>query len=678
MTFLLTFLFLASRLLRLLFCCADISDEELVRGMLAKALTEGLKLPFFDYAIDHYVEGALVYGVFTVPSFLLFGKNVFALRLTALLFQLGAFFIWYLLMKRFFGKRPALYTALLYLCSPPWLTLFATLGNGSHAESLLFTALGLFLLYKVLYEERKRERSALFLGLVCGFGSYFTYSLLVSTLSFLLFWFYEDRKMFRKREFSFFLLFFLIGFSPWIVYNLLYRFQGIEILKAAFVYPYQEKIFVIPFRLFKLATLKILGVLSFNYREGANVYGPHMTLLNVFYYAVLLSSYGILHRFGKKDRKTRFFFLFPIVYLGIASVSRFVMDTYLNRYLIPLFPFFFAVIALGLTHLGSLSRELRKVSVLVLVLLLAMGLKGELNLLSFKDFGLSLKYRGYSYRGLALALTYRYPDDSKRIAALGKKLEPSLSAGERVSFYNVLSSFQYPAENSGDLQKYSQWIEGFDEKDRPFFLQEMGRIIGLSERPFLEEADRVTSVLPMENQPYAIEGLAESFGILQMKPGRVFKDSSKWRKKLSLNNQRALAFGLGKLSWQSSPTYSFEYKIRNRHTLESLFPPKLLPLYYRGVGALMTDMYDPLYREWPFSLEDKLKGIEKTYQEAIYWGAGFETPLLYEDPFEYERMNQGIPPEFRETFKRGLQDRLSWGGRNYWIEGKEKMARREE
>ena len=92
----------------------------------------------------------------------------------------------------------------------------------------------------------------------------------------------------------------------------------------------------------------------------------------------------------------------------------------------------------------------------------------------------------------------------------------------------------------------------------------------------------------------------------------------------------------------------------------------------------MADSYDPLFREWPFPLEGKLEGIGKDYQEAVYWGAGFEAPLLYEDPFEYERMLQGIPTPYQPFFKQGLQDRLEWGGRNYWIEGKEKMARGEE
>ena len=108
MIVLLTFIFLSSRILHLLFCFPEPSTEELLRGSIAKALIGGLQIPFFDYAADHYSGGSLVYGACTVPLFLLFGKSVFVLRLTALLFQYGAFLMWFIFMKRFFGERPAL------------------------------------------------------------------------------------------------------------------------------------------------------------------------------------------------------------------------------------------------------------------------------------------------------------------------------------------------------------------------------------------------------------------------------------------------------------------------------------------------------------------------------------------------------------------------------------------
>ena len=391
----LSLFFLLSRILLLLFRFQNYyptyPSEDLPFGTLSKELIEGLKLPFLEYAVNHYHGGAFVYGVLTVPFFLLFGKNVFALRLTALFFQYGAFILWYLFIKRFFGKKAALYTALLYLCSPPWLTLYAMFANGCHPESLFFTILGLFLLYKILYEKNNSLRNSVLLGLVCGFGTYFTYGVLVSTVSFMLFWIHEDYQVLRKKEGLFFPLSFLIGFSPWVVYNSLHQFHGMDVFKS----PYEPQLVMIPFRFLKLATFKILAMLSFNYRETPHLYKPHITFLNALYYAAVLFSYGILYQFERNNKKTRFFFFFPLLYLAVASMSPFLSETYFPRYLVPLFPFFFAVIALGLSRLGSLSRNLQRVSVLILVLLLAMGVKGELNLVALKDFKLCLRYRGY-------------------------------------------------------------------------------------------------------------------------------------------------------------------------------------------------------------------------------------------------------------------------------------------
>ena len=665
MTFFLSFLFLVIRIVYLL-CFPDVYGEDLILGALPKELLEGLRLPFLDYAAVHYHGGTLVYGLCTVPLFLLFGKSVFALRLTALLFQYGAFLTWYLFMKRFFGKRPALYTALLYLCSPPWLTLFSMFANGSHTESLLFTALGLLLLYKILYEKTHQQRDSILLGLVCGFGTYFTYGILVSTLSFILFWVYEDRSLFKKREFRLFCLFFVIGFSPWIVYNLLYRFHGTDVIREGFAYPFQ-KILIIPFRFLKLATLKVASMLSFNYREGMNHYHPHTTFLNVLYYIAILSSYVVLYRFERHDKKAHFLFLFPLLYLSVMAISQFYIQSYFSRYLVPLFPFFFAVIGLGLTHVESLSRSFQKVSFLILILLLTMGVKGELNLLLPKNFGLPLKYQGYSYRQLGLALVGRYVDDPGQVPDLAKRIEAGLSPSERFVFYHGLSVTTRHLEKPEDIQKYLSWLRGFDKRYRPFFVTDMGSYLCPTDTPLSEKVASVGKLLDAEDQPYLIEGMV-GFCLSGITWDRLLNDTLRQMQNFSPQNQMAMAYALGKLCSRGSFESSFLEKLKRRHQLEPLFLKELLPLYYRGVGALMAEGYDPFAGRWPVSFTRALGKMETKTQELIYWGAGFETPLLYEDPYEYERMNQGIPPEFRETFKKGLQDRLSWGGRNYWIE----------
>jgi len=678
MIVLLIFLFLLSRILHLLFYFPEPYTEELLRGTIAKELIEGLKIPFFDYAADHYSGGSLIYGALTVPLFLLLGKSVFTLRLTALFFQLGAFLTWYALMKRFFSQKAALYTALLYLFTPPWLTHSAMYAVGVHAESLFFTALGLLFLFRLLYDKRTPVRDAACLGLVTGFGTYFSYQCAVSLICFLLFWFYEDRSFLRKKEFLYFILSFLIGFSPWFVYNSLYHFSGVDRVREVFTYPGWERIFIIPFRFLKLATYKIIGMFSFNFRGGlgrhpyfpGHPYNPHITLLNLLYYVTLLFSYVTLFRFEKKNKKIHFLFLFPLLFLFLAATTRLRISTYGSRYLLPLFPFFFAVIALALIHLQK-KAVLRKASVAIFVLVLAMGVEGGLNLLSPKEFKLSLGHQGYSYRQLGWALTSRYPKDLNQLSKLAKKVDAGLSGRERFFFHLGLSEMDARRiKKPEDLQKYLLWARSFDKAYQPFYLKEIGHAWGNIEGNLSEKIEGVAESLDKDEHPYLIQGLIGSLDRSRMRPEQMFEHALEWMKKLSLQNQRALAYSIGKQPlYHRSPDTNFLDKIIHPPEFKGRHRQELLSLYYRGVGAFITIFYEePHLGYWPLFLIQGLGRIEEKWQDAVFWGAGFETPLLFEDPYEFKKLAESLPSRWRNVFEQGLLDRFAWKGQNRWIE----------
>ncbi len=48
---------------------------------------------------------------------------------------------------------------------------------------------------------------------------------------------------------------------------------------------------------------------------------------------------------------------------------------------------------------------------------------------------------------------------------------------------------------------------------------------------------------------------------------------------------------------------------------------------------------------------------------------GFEAPLVFEDPHEWEQMKKEVPSAFQKDFEQGLLDRFAWKGRNLRIEG---------
>src|SRR2546422_7714774 len=173
--------------------------------------------------------GTLVMGTLTSGFFLLFGPTVFALKLAPLLVFMLALVFWYWTIQRVAGERVAGYFAFLFCLSPPLLTAYSTAPPCCHGESILFSALTVFLLFKMRSEEKASLAYPLLLGLTAGFGLWFAYIYGLTLLALLGFWFWHDREMLRRWRFLYFALGFLVGFAPWIVINMQTHFAGLVI-----------------------------------------------------------------------------------------------------------------------------------------------------------------------------------------------------------------------------------------------------------------------------------------------------------------------------------------------------------------------------------------------------------------------------------------------------------------
>ena len=186
---------------------------------------------------------------------------------------------------------------------------------------------------------------------------------------------------------------------------------------------------------------------------------------------------------------------------------------------------------------------------------------------------------------------------------------------------------------------------------------------------FSEKIKIATRHLDRDEHPYLLQGLLiGSFEISRIKPENLYREVLKEMKSLSLENRRALIFALGKLPLFHRSVYNnFLDKIVLSTLIEKGAPQELL-VYYRGIGSFLPNLFEPSGGEWSLFLIQGLERIDEKWKEAIFWGAGFEAPLLYEDPFEYERMKQAIPKPYQPFFQQGLEDRFRWGGRNDWIE----------
>src|SRR5438094_9962819 len=226
-------LFVASRLLYLVLIhpsyLSPQLDDELRVGTMAHELVTGPTLPFTEYRGSNWMLGTLVMGALTSGFFLLFGPTLFALKLAALLVFTLALAFWYWTIQRAAGERVAGYFALLFCFSPPLLTAYSVAAPGGHGESLLFSALTVFLFFRMLSDERGSPAYPVLLGLTAGVGLWFDYIYGLTLLATLGFWLWHDKGRFWQPGVLWFALGFLVSFSPWILLNMQTDFAGLVI-----------------------------------------------------------------------------------------------------------------------------------------------------------------------------------------------------------------------------------------------------------------------------------------------------------------------------------------------------------------------------------------------------------------------------------------------------------------
>src|SRR5207245_8411837 len=131
-----------------------------------------------------------------------------------------ALLFWYQAIRRAVGEQVARYFALLFCFSPPLLTAFSVTTMGYHADSILFSALTVFLLFKMLSDERGSLAYPVLLGLTAGVGLWFDYIYGLTLLATLGFWLWHDKGILRLPRVLWFALSFLVSFSLWILFNM--------------------------------------------------------------------------------------------------------------------------------------------------------------------------------------------------------------------------------------------------------------------------------------------------------------------------------------------------------------------------------------------------------------------------------------------------------------------------
>lgn len=457
-------------------------SNELFSGTLAIELIRGLSLPLKYCMPDNHNFGSIINGILIVPFYLVFGPSSASAKMVSILFSLGVLVFSYLLLNRFFNRRAAAITSLLFIFSPTIYTKSSVLSIGSHPESNLFSVAMIFIFYLVFFGHKKSNRSFILLGLISGFACFYSYICGITLLVLLIFWFAFDRKSFLKPQFYLFFLFFIIGFSPRLYFasGTKHAFKyGIDFLQFSF--SLQESSFSHNILKAKIFLLKDLPQL-FNFEHDPPfiqyIYYSFF-LMSLLYY--LSRSIKSIIPFKNRKRgmvKESLLLAFPFIFSLAYILSRYaIWGTWqCAGYLVPLYPFIFIIIAISFEH--TLCREnngfLKALSSVLLGLILLAGFYENLALISFQKIGRGFMWKGYFYRFFGEQVGSQNFNNEKFLELIRKidlsKRQYFLEGwGWKVALSNLLKKGEHISPEDA-IKKFH-----FSEQEKLYYYRGLGR-----------------------------------------------------------------------------------------------------------------------------------------------------------------------------------------------------------
>jgi len=201
--------------------------EEMYSGTIAREILHGNSLPLFQMQYASFTGGSLVTGLLAAPAFWLFGESYFSLKLVPLLLSLVNIAIWYLFLYEFYSPMAAIIACVLFILSPPGYSYTCLYATGDSWEAGLLTIAILYLLFKVMTQERAtpsiRNFSLYLLAYLCGFGLYLSLKFVLGFILLALLWVWgiaAKRKIVLHKSSLGCVLFFILGLMPWLYYNI--------------------------------------------------------------------------------------------------------------------------------------------------------------------------------------------------------------------------------------------------------------------------------------------------------------------------------------------------------------------------------------------------------------------------------------------------------------------------
>ena len=463
-------LFLAQRCGFLFFGYSHIahpSFDETASGVLACDLLDGkMRAPLFVYQYESRSGDGLLEGLLLVPLFKVFGRSLFSLKVLALLSAFLSLLCWIILIARSQGMWAAIIFTALFAFPPLMFARLNLMGTiVSHHLINPLIAVQLLLFFQILKGNSTKAALWLWLGFgfLSGLGAYTFYTYIIFNAFCIMFLLAVKAGSITWRRVLLFAGGFFAGFSPWIVRSL-YSSAGGSYLAAIL-----EDI--------GINLWKVIQNFGFNLPHSFGYHYPSRDMgiisLLFFFYIIFLGSvivrsllgngYSVRvdsfrNRLGSMPVSTLqgiFFILFPLFYLVCLSLSPMTIrpfeywpsigffgsfscaDVYRYRWLHLLFPFYFAIIAAGISILFTAPCNNKAYTVTAFLLLgffLLWSLGKSLTLYSGDDFCKLFYYKGYNYDRMANRFI------------LGDAHQPGREGAQQLTAH-------YPQENRGEAYR---------------------------------------------------------------------------------------------------------------------------------------------------------------------------------------------------------------------------------
>ncbi|MCZ7587046.1 MAG: hypothetical protein M5R36_28935 [Deltaproteobacteria bacterium] len=392
-------------------------DEEQMNGNLAKDLADGLVVPAIEYRYHDWTTGQWLTGFLLYPLFAVFGRYASVIKLLGAAFSFGTYLLWFAFLRRYAGWVAACAMAALFLFPPPFFAHYTMVTFANHKESAFLAIALVYGLYRLLERDRSPVRAAA-LGVFAGLSTFYCFQASVPAVvaAILLTGARTPRR--AMPELASYTLGFVAGFAPFTAY---YYAHGVRVLRF-FHMPAGQPDGVSPAVADKLLVKfpdLLFRALPASFKLGRP--GTNALLLGLVAVALvvlLLLSWrrltGFLRSFLRAPEgpyasgppaPEAAVILLVAVFFGAYTVSDYaappIQDEYWNRYLLPLYPPLFALVALAVARLGRARGALLLAPFLLLTLsardarlLRAENLSAETWRREFRE---ATALRGYAY-----------------------------------------------------------------------------------------------------------------------------------------------------------------------------------------------------------------------------------------------------------------------------------------